>query len=381
MNKILGSIFLILLLASCKEDYAFSTKFSTPTELNSPVAVSIDVTSTENVLLSWSGGGAEVGNVVYEVLFDKPGGDFTHPVYRCLSDLGAEAHLTLSHALLNTIARKAGVNPSSTGSVSWTVTASKGGEVAQANLSKQIAVTRGGGIDYTGNSLYIYGTSTENAGVGGLEMRKAADGIFVIYTRVPTGGSLYFKSSKTEEEAFECFADENFQIKEGKGAYAVKANATDEFYRMTVDLNTQSFSIDAISKVRAIWGATYDVIGNLVYTGNGVLKADDCAVRFIMPSRPETNPPTWCTWTEERYYFVAKVNGVDKCWGRKDGVSPERPVGTETADFYEISETAWSQWEHLWKMKGSLDMKKCSLTIDTNKNGLMVHEFSNIQSL
>ena len=100
-----------------------------------------------------------------------------------------------------------------------------------------------------------------------------------------------------------------------------------------------------------------------------------------MASRPETNPPGWLNWIEERYYFIAKVNGTDKCWGLRDGVSAERPLGSETASFYELIETPWSQWDHLWKMSGSLDMKKCTITINTNKNGLMIHEFSNIQPL
>jgi len=41
----------------------------------------------------------------------------------------------------------------------------------------------------------------------------------------------------------------------------------------------------------------------------------------------------------------------------------------------------WSQWEHLWKMKGDLDSKRATITINTNKGNLMVHEFSNITSL
>ena len=44
-------------------------------------------------------------------------------------------------------------------------------------------------------------------------------------------------------------------------------------------------------------------------------------------------------------------------------------------------ESTWSQWEHLWKMSASLDLKKCTITIHTNKDGLMYHEFSNIQPL
>jgi len=381
MKKIIGIFTMVLLLVGCQEKYDFSSKFSTPTTLNAPSTITINVASTENILLRWSGGGAEVGQVIYEVLFDKVGGNFSNPAYRMLSDLGAEPQLTLTHALLNTIARKAGVAPGSTGSLIWTVTASKGGEVEMANISGQIAVTRGSGIDYTGNTLYMYGTASENAGAGGLEMRKAEDGLFVIYTQVPTDGNVYFKSSKTDADAFVCYADVDKKIKEGSGTFDVNANKINEIYRITVNLNTQKIELDTLSAIKAVWGTTFDVIGNFSYMGNGVLKAENCTVKFIMTSRPETNPPAWLIWTEERYYFVANVNGVDKCWGRRDGVSSERPSASESAAFYELVESTWSQWDHLWKMSASLDLKKCTITINTNKDGLMIHEFSNIQSL
>lgn len=381
MKKIILIFTLALILVSCSKKYEFSTQFTTPTVLNSPTSVTINVASTNNIELSWSGGGAESGIVIYEVLFDKEGGDFSAPIYRTFSDLGVESKLTLTHALLNTIARKAGISTANTGKVIWTVTASKGGEVRSSDLVNQISVTRGEGIDYSGNTLYLYGTATENGGAGGLEMRKSADGVFVIYTSFPVNGNIYFKSSKTDADAFVCYADVTGKIKEGAGAYSVTANVTAEVYRIIVDLNTQKISLDKITNIRAIWGVNFMVMGIFNYNQNGIFEANNCIIKFITSTRPETNPPSWLSWIEERYYFIASVNGEDKCWGRRDGVSPERPAGSESLSFYELEEFAWSQWDHLWKMKGSLDLTKCTITINTNKDGLMVHEFSNIQPL
>jgi hypothetical protein len=171
MKNIIWIFTLAFLLFGCKEEYEFSTAYTTPTALNSPASVSIDVSSQKNIVLSWTGGGAEVGNVIYQVLFDKVGGDFSQPIYTTLSDLGAEPQLTMTHAQLNTIARKAGIAPGATGNVIWTVSASKGGDVKLASLNQSISVTRGSGIDYSGNTLYLYGTASENAGAGGLDMR------------------------------------------------------------------------------------------------------------------------------------------------------------------------------------------------------------------
>ncbi len=381
MKNIVLVFILALLMVGCKEEYAFDAEFTTPTVLNSPASVVIDVASPTNVILSWEGGAAAQGYVTYEILFDKAGGDFSAPIYRSFSDLGVSPTFTLTHSTLNTIARKAGIGTSSTGNVIWTVTASKGGEVKSSGLSKEISVTRGAGIDYTGTTLYLYGTATENNGAGGQEMRRAADGVFIAYTKAAVNGNYYFKSSTTDSEPFICYADETGKIIEGSGSYSVNANAEGEVYRVTVDLNTQKMTIDKMINLKAIWGATFDVIGNLSYQGNGIFKADNCTIKFIMKSRPETNPPSWLGWIEERYYFIATINGVERCFGRRDGVSAERPLGTETPAFYELEEFAWSQWDHLWKMKATLDLTKCTITVNTDKDGLMIHEFSNVVPL
>ena len=366
MKKIFWIITLAVMIVSCTKDYEFSAEFTVPTALISSDSVTINVASTDNIVLSWTGGAATQGYTTYEVLFDKEGGDFSKPVYRTYSDLGVQPRLTLNNALLNTIARKAGIVTSSKGKVIWTVTASKGGVINSSNLSKSIVVTRGPGIDYSGNTLYLYGTATENSGAGGLVMRNSAEGVFIIYTSAPAAGNIYFKSSTTDANAFACYSDASGKIKEGSGTYNVTANAAGEVYRIIVDLNTQSMTIDKIANVRAMWGATSAVIGTLSYTQNGTFKADNCAIEFISADRPETNPPSWLSWIEERYYFIASVNGTDMCWGRRDNVSAERPTGSETPAFYELVEFPWTQWDHLWKMSGSLDMKKCTITINTD---------------
>ena len=380
MKKLIFALMAAVLMIGCTEVYEFSTEFNAPTTLNSPTSLTLDVASANNVKFTWSGGGAEQGIVIYEVLFDKAGGDFSNPVFRSFSDLGVDTTFTITQAMLNSVARKAGIAPESTGSIQWTVTASKGGIVKQSGLSKEISVTRPGGIDYTGDTFYLYGSATENGGQGGLAFRKASDGVFVIYTQVSTAGDIYFKST-TAEDTFVCYADNTNKVIEGTGSSNLEANASGEIYRITVDLNTQKMAIDKIKDVKAIWGATFNVIGNMIYKGNGIFEATNCKIKFITQDRPDTNPPSWLGWIEERYYFTANVNGVDKCWGRKDGVSPERPTGSETPAFYELNEFAWSQWDHLWKMKATLDLTSATITIYTNKDGLMMHEFSNVQPL
>lgn len=378
MKNILLICALFFAIASCQEQYELNTDFITPTELSSPSSIQLDVKSSVPVVLSWSGGGAVDGGIVqYEVMFDKGDGDFSKPLLTVKSDQGSEPMLSITQATINTIARNAGIHPDETGELKWTVNTSRAGVVKRTDKVATISVTRGDGIDNIPAELYLYGSATENGGQGGLMFRRVEEGVFQIYTKLSTGDIL-FKSAATAN-AFSYYIDSNSKLKEGDGKLTV--NMSTQISRLTVDFNTMSMTIDEIgSSVRCIWGATFNDIAVLNYVGNGKFVGEGNII-FVDPSRPSTNPPSWLSWTEERYYFIAKVNGTDICWGRADGVSPERPVGSEPASFYALCEFPWSQWDHLWKMKGSLDYKHATITIDTNNEGLMLHTFTNVTSI
>lgn len=378
MKKILSIFIVALAFLSCQENYELNTDFSVPSELSSPSAVTLDVTSNVPVQLSWSGGDAADGGVVlYEVLFDKAGGDFSNPLARMKSNLGALPNLSVTQAVLNTIARNAGIMPEETGTIIWTVIASKGGVVKTTDKVASIQVTRGEGIDNIPTALFLHGSATENGGQTGIPFRMVEEGVFQIYT-ILSEGEMIFKSAASGE-AFSYYIDDTSKLREGEVAMA--APALDQVVRLTVDFGTMSMKTDIIgNSVRCIWGATFDNIAVLNYVGNGKFVGEGDII-FIDQSRPETNPPSWLGWTEERYYFIAVVNGQEVCWGRNDNVSPERPVGGEPASFYSLYEFPWSQWDHLWKMKGSLDYTHATITIDTNANGLKIHTFTNVTSI
>lgn len=378
MKKILLICSVFLALVACQEDYEMNADFTVPTELDSPASVQLDVTSSAPVKLSWSGGGAADGGIVlYEVLFDKADGDFSKPLATMKSDLGALPNLSITHAAINTIARNAGIRPQETGTIKWTVNASKGGIVKRMDKEATITVTRGEGIDNIPTELYLCGSAIENNEQGGIPFRLVEEGVFQIYTKL-SAGTISFKSALTGE-TFSYYIDETSKLREGDGEMTVAAS--EEITRLTVNFNTMGMTTDKIgSSVRCIWGASYGNIAILEYAGNGKFIGEG-DIRFLDPSKPESGAPDWLTWIEERYYFIAKVNGNDMCWGRADDVSPERPVGGEPASFYALHEFQWSQWDHLWKMKGCLDYTHATITIDTNADGLMIHTFTNVTSL
>lgn len=367
-------------LAACQK-YELDVNFAAPEKVEGPNSVELDVTSSAPVVFTWNGGGAEDGGIVlYEVLFDTENGDFSNPVAVFKSDLGAMRQLSLTHSQLNIMAREAGVKPETTGKFRWTVRASKGGVVKMSGASANVSLTRGEGIDNIPSVLYLRGTATENNGAADLEFRTVEKGIYQIYTTFPKNGNIKFMG-KAEGEGNEYFfsADASGKLKEDDTAMSVSKSS--EVVRITVDFNTLAVKYDEIgTEVRLIWACNFDNVSVLKYTSNGRFSGEG-DIKFVQSDRPDTNPPSWLGWVEERYYFIAQVNGGDMCWGRHDSVSAERPVGGEPASFYSLYEFAWSQWDHCWKMNGSLDMKHATITIDTNKDGLMLHTFTNIKSL
>lgn len=306
------------------------------------------------------------------MLFDKGDGNFSEPIYTSQSDFGATRQLTLTHVILNKIAREAGLKTAETGKVKWAVEASRGGVVRRSQECGEILITRP--AEEIPEQLYLLGSATENQGTAPVPFRKESDGIFVIYTKL-SSGNIYFTDAL--EDGVNYTVDSSGRLIEGDEAYNVEAE--ENVVRLTLNFNAKTISKDIISGVRMIWGATFDVIADMQYVGNGSFKKENVNIKFVDPNDPTTNPPSWLTWVEERYYFISTINGADVCWGRGDNVSAEQPGENEPATFYELHEFAWSQWDHLWKMSHSLNKKTCTVTIETNANNMMIHSFSDVK--
>jgi len=365
MKKIL-CIFSVLLvaLASCQKHYELNTDFTMPTSLSSPSSVTLDVTSSETVEFSWTGGGAADGGIVlYEVLFDKAGGNFSEPVAVMPSDLGAGQTLTLSHASLNTLARKAGIAPNQTGSFIWTVRGSKGGVTKTYDGFETLGVTRGEGIDNMPERLFVAGSAAREAGQ---EFRVAEEGVYSIVTRLGAG-ALRFTSEKGGGLVFH--ASDAGKLVEGEGDYQVQEAPETGLARITVNFNTLNLKIESVeAQLHAAWEATGIDFAVLEYEGDGVFSGEGEAV-FYGPGRDGT--PSWCSWVEERYSFLVEIDGVQKRWGSSFGGNAFTPDGTE--EFYYIYEFDKADWDALWKMDHALDLKNVRVTVWTNKDNHFTH--------
>lgn len=89
---------------------------------------SFDLATVGNVTFEWDASEASDGGYVsYEVLFDTADGDFSKPVAEMPSALtGSDTKLTVNTKNLNETALKAGISAGKTGTLKWTVRASKG---------------------------------------------------------------------------------------------------------------------------------------------------------------------------------------------------------------------------------------------------------------
>ena len=116
------------------------------------------------------------------------------------------------------------------------------------------------------------------------------------------------------------------------------------------------------------------------YAGKGVWSGTG-KVEFIEPGDPQFNVATWLSWEEERYRFLLTLDGNDsatECWGRFDDVDGEYRPDDERFSagdaFWTCGEFArGSQWDHLWKMATEMNGQTVTVTVDTNKEGAIVH--------
>lgn len=321
-------------------------------------SVALETSASATAYFEWEYANAgEGGTSVYQIAFDKTDGDFSSPVYMTVSDNnGFYNHVTITHKLLNKIAGMAGINPSETGTLKWTVFSSKGTKAVKAGQENTITVTRLAGFADIPVDLYVTGEASE----GGTDLSKAhkmkavASGEFEVYTKLAAGKSYSFVDGISGSPRQ--FYTSNGLVKED-GTSTV---ATDGVYKITLDFNTGACTYTLVTRIGFYFCPDGAILFDLPYAGYGVFKATGKTVTFKQES-----------WgRDERYKFrmFVKENGgtgeeKELEWATLNQTD-SRPTASSSESYYYLQLlTNLSQWDNKWKLMGDFDGVPADYTI------------------
>ena len=369
--KNLKTIYALMLLVSlavvsCKKDEKDLNENISPVgALSLPVnQASIKLTPSNAAAsqqFKWASATPEDGGLIlYEVAFDKEGGNFSAPVFKVVSDGGGvQPQVTISHKDLTKIAALCGIGSSSTGKVNWTVIASKASNRKSGQETRTLQLERPAGFAEVPTDLYLTGSASE----GGDDLSKAVkfkkleDGVFELYTSLKAGS--YTLTDKPAQAGRKFFA-EGASIKEGPTGVTVNGNA--KAYYLKYDFNVASvIEVSEVQSVGLYMSAYGNEIGQLNYTSAGTWQSGTIPVVFYQFS-----------WgRDERYKFAIHTSTGIKYMGSSN-VNNVSPVGQAASYFY-LNPVTNDQWNNTYKFNPSADNKSIKATVSLGANGPYTH--------
>jgi len=358
-------------LTSCKkEEKELNENISSNGTLVSPQnAQSIKLTPSDGTAsqqFTWSAASPEDGGVIlYEVAFDKEGGDFSKPAFKMVSDgNGLQAQLTISHKDLTKVAALCGIASSSTGNIKWTVIASKASNRKPMSESRMLQLERPAGFAVVPTELYLTGTATEGGDdlTKAVKMKKLEEGVFEVYTLLKPG--TYQLVDKAAQAGRQFFTD-GTAVKEGTTGITV-TGAAKVFY-LKYDFNVAAV-IDAVEvQSMGLYMSAYGKeIGQLAYTSNGIWQSGNIPVEFFQFS-----------WgRDERYKFAMHTASGIRYFGSSN-VNNVSPVGQGAAYFY-LNAVSNDQWNNTYKFNPSADNKNVKVLVNLSSGGPYTHSVTTL---
>lgn len=289
------------------------------------------------------------GPALYQIAFDRVDGDFSHPVYLAYSsNNGFNNNVTLTHKQLNKIVGLTGVGPSGTGSIKWTVFASKGTKAVKAMQENTLMITRLAGFpeEEIPVDLFVTGEASEggNDPLRAHKMKAVSTGEFEVYTKLTAGKPFFFISATTGTPLTFSILD-GLVKKEGTSSVA-----TDGVYRITLDFNTGASTLTLVTRMSFYFSPEGKILFDLPYKGYGVFQALE-TVTFKQEG-----------WgRDERYkfrMFVKEDGGTaeekELEWGTLNQTD-SRPTATSPESYYYLQLLNPTQWDNKWKLMGDFD--------------------------
>jgi starch-binding outer membrane protein SusE/F len=268
-------------LISCEDEQEIDLTVGTVSKLYTPTNnEAITLSADESATFEWEPTRAEdAGVVLYDVLFDKVGGDFSSPAYVVSSDgSGLESKATITHKVLDKIANAAGISQASTGSFIWAIRSSKG---LKGNISTAVdtmTVTRLQGFSTIPGALYMSGTGTEAETGNKLTFCKARDykdaledGVFEIFTRLKEG-PVYITDSNDKTY---CINMNNKTLRDSSNVTNIPSSMNNKVYRIRLDFTACTAEFVEITNIiyQQVDGTESETPA--VYQGNGTWLLSD----------------------------------------------------------------------------------------------------------
>lgn len=240
-------------------DYEVNYNILAGDTLYSPATgTSVDLTKGSSTIFTWAPSVAEDGGyVLYDVLFDTEDGDFSNPISSVASSsTGSATTLTLTAKELNNVMSSTGVGAGETGTIKWTVRASKGLHGSIYSESNLLSVTRLVAMDPLPTSVTISGDAAEAGGIdmvasAGIDGESGETGVFECFTQI-SSGSFYV----TDDQGRYYTLSTGGLMKNTSSQEASSFNA-DGIYWITLDFTGMSWTAVEISKIEfqaSAWG-------------------------------------------------------------------------------------------------------------------------------
>ncbi|MEG1380578.1 MAG: SusE domain-containing protein, partial [Bacteroidales bacterium] len=263
----------LLSLFSCTEDMNFKDVKVTPVKkLYTPAEgkqIQLLASTTASLFFEWEASKTEdSGSPLYEVVFDKEGGNFSNPIYRVPADnMGFRNYASISHKILNNIWGLAGIGAGDTGTLIWSVVASRGLNEVLALEAKSLSLTRLVGFEVLPDQLYITGEGSE-AGTdisAAIACSSPVKGEFEIFTRLEAGKSYAFIDNKSQEARHFIIKDK--KIIESQDEVLVEKSG---IYKINLDFNLATITLNEVTNFGLFFCPDNKVTINMSYQGKGI---------------------------------------------------------------------------------------------------------------
>jgi len=307
---------LSMTLISCdNDDYTLDPEIALTGSLESPSSsetIAIDLENGDNIIFSWTPAQAnDGGTILYTIKFDRPGGDFSDPLYTSPSDNGGGATtFTMSTSRLNIIAAEAGIQQLETGDVAWTVEASSSYFRENFAEPSTLSLTRPEGLAIFPEYMYVYGSATEASDIPSAVAFKQISnqlpndnfqpGVFESVTHLSPGEFYIVNGNNASaEDLTHYYINSEGKIRSGDDPTTF--DMEEGVYRVRMDLAKATISFVEISNIQLYILANQAVKADLEYVGNHTFEATNAYFEFLTPESPDA--PDWLGWEEERYRY------------------------------------------------------------------------------